>query len=103
MVSWAQRFTNDTQFFIIGRCDDIGEQKHISFMFDTEMDEFYTNFDHDKIERILFNLLSNAYKFTPEGGQVSLLINLLDKGGIDDQWLELRVIDTGIGIAEGKQ
>jgi signal transduction histidine kinase/ligand-binding sensor domain-containing protein/AraC-like DNA-binding protein len=82
--------------------NDIGEQKHISFMFDTEVDEFYTNFDHDKIERIMFNLLSNAYKFTPQGGQVSVLLNVLmpdDKGG---QLLEIKIIDTGIGIPHDK-
>jgi signal transduction histidine kinase/ligand-binding sensor domain-containing protein/CheY-like chemotaxis protein len=82
---------------------DIADQKNIGFIFDTEIEEFYTSFDHDKIERILFNLLSNAYKFTPEGGQVSLLINLLDNDVADLKRLEIRVIDTGIGIAEDKR
>jgi signal transduction histidine kinase/ligand-binding sensor domain-containing protein/CheY-like chemotaxis protein/methylphosphotriester-DNA--protein-cysteine methyltransferase len=82
---------------------DIADQKNINFIFDTEIEEFYTSFDHDKIERILFNLLSNAYKFTPEGGQVSLLINLINKNGFSDKRLEIRIIDTGIGIAEDKR
>ena len=58
---------------------DVADQKNIKFIFDSEIDSFYTSFDHDKIERILFNLLSNAYKFTPEGGQVSVLLNVIDK------------------------
>ncbi|MGZ3944461.1 MAG: two-component regulator propeller domain-containing protein [Mucilaginibacter sp.] len=81
---------------------DIGEQKHIGFTFDTDVDEFHTSFDHDKIERIMFNLLSNACKFTPQGGQVSVLLNILlldDKGA---QYLEVKVIDTGIGIPHDK-
>jgi len=78
---------------------DVADQKHIRFIFDSEPESFYTNFDHDKIERILFNLLSNAYKFTHEGGQVSVLLNLIDKG---EKYLEIRVIDTGIGIAADK-
>lgn len=78
---------------------DVADQKHIRFIFDSELESFYTNFDHDKIERILFNLLSNAYKFTHEGGQVSVLLNMLDKG---EKYLEIRVIDTGIGIAADK-
>lgn len=80
---------------------DIADQKNISFVFDSELETLVTRFDHDKIERILFNLLSNAYKFTPEGGQVSVLLNMIGKNGAAK--LEIRVIDTGIGIAEDKQ
>lgn len=83
--------------------NDIGEQKHISFMFDTEVEEFYASFDHDKIERIIFNLLSNAYKFTPQGGQVSVLLNVIEKDDKDSRLLEIKVIDTGIGIPEDKK
>ncbi|MEP6614259.1 MAG: two-component regulator propeller domain-containing protein, partial [Mucilaginibacter sp.] len=82
---------------------DVADQKHIHFVFDTELESFYTAFDHDKIERIMFNLLSNAYKFTPEGGQVSVLLNLVNKKESVLQHLEIRVIDTGIGIAENKR
>jgi len=82
---------------------DIADQKNIKFIFDSEVESFYTSFDHDKIERIMFNLLSNAYKFTHEGGQVSVLLNLMDKEGDDNKILEIRIIDTGIGIAADKQ
>ena len=81
---------------------DIADQKDIKFIFDSEAESFHTSFDHDKIERIVFNLLSNAYKFTHEGGQVSVLLNLIEKDA-DSKFLEIRVIDTGIGIARDKQ
>jgi len=81
---------------------DVADQKSIGFIFDSEIDTYYTSFDHDKIERIMFNLLSNAYKFTHEGGQVSVLINLIDKKDTGGHLLEIRVIDTGIGIAADK-
>lgn len=81
---------------------DIGEQKHIGFTFDSDIDEFYTSFDHDKIERIIFNLLSNAYKFTHQDGQVSVLLNLLESDDHGRQMLEIKIIDTGIGIPEDK-
>src|SRR6185312_5233737 len=51
----------------------------------------------------LFNLLSNAYKFTPEGGQVSVLLNLVKKSPPNTLHLEIKVIDTGIGIPEDKR
>jgi len=82
--------------------NDIGEQKHITFIFDAEEDEFYAGFDHDKIERIMFNLLSNAYKFTPQGGQVSVLLNVIGPDDKGAEYVEIRVIDTGIGIPHDK-
>ena len=79
---------------------DIADQKNIRFVFDSEIDLLYSRFDHDKMERILFNLLSNAYKFTPEGGQVSVLLNRSSES--DQEKLEIRVIDDGIGISGDK-
>jgi signal transduction histidine kinase len=49
--------------------------------------------DRDKFEKIVFNLLFNAFKFTPKGGEVSLSVTV--KG----PWLELVVKDTGVGIS----
>jgi signal transduction histidine kinase len=49
--------------------------------------------DRDKFEKIVFNLLFNAFKFTPKGGDVSLLVTV--KGPS----LELVVTDTGVGIS----
>jgi signal transduction histidine kinase/AraC-like DNA-binding protein len=81
---------------------DVAEQKGIDFVFDAEVDEFIASFDHDKIERIIFNLLSNAYKFTQTGGHVSVMLYF--KEGVDDQHpqLEIKVMDTGIGIQNDK-
>jgi len=78
---------------------DISEEKGIGFIFDTNLDALYTSFDHDKIERILFNLISNAFKFTPAGGDVSVLLNVAKGTHIGNNvLLEIKVIDTGIGI-----
>ena len=82
--------------------NDIAEKKNISFIFDTGIDEFYGEFDHDKIERILFNILSNAFKFTQIGGHVSLLLDNTLVAKPFDLGLQIKVIDTGIGIAQEK-
>jgi signal transduction histidine kinase/ligand-binding sensor domain-containing protein/CheY-like chemotaxis protein/AraC-like DNA-binding protein len=81
--------------------NDIAEKKNISFIFNTQVDELNCEFDRDKIERILFNILSNAFKFTPPGGHVSVLVNA---GKVDNNncKLEIKVIDTGIGITPEK-
>ena len=52
--------------------------------------------DREKVEQILLNLLSNAGKFTPEGGTITIEGTAASSG---DRPVELRVRDTGIGIA----
>ena len=79
---------------------DIAERKNIHFSFYDEEEELLMSFDPDKLERVLFNLLSNAFKFTPEGGSVSLYLKQFNKDG--KKILEIRVSDTGIGIPEDK-
>lgn len=84
---------------------DIADQNRISYLFESEIDSFVTKFDRDKIERVLFNLLSNAFKFTPSGGHISVFVNILNPpNDLDEQQLlEVKVMDTGIGIATEKQ
>ncbi|WP_184546580.1 hybrid sensor histidine kinase/response regulator transcription factor [Mucilaginibacter sp. FT3.2] len=84
---------------------DVAHQKQIQFLFESEASSFVTKFDHDKMERILFNLLSNAFKFTPAGGTISVILNLPEVDGLppDQRMLEVRVIDTGIGITKQNQ
>jgi signal transduction histidine kinase/ligand-binding sensor domain-containing protein/DNA-binding response OmpR family regulator len=79
---------------------DVAHQKQIQYVFESEVCSFITNFDHDKIERILFNLLSNSFKFTPSGGHITVMLNLStpDIFAQDQKVLEIKVIDTGIGI-----
>jgi signal transduction histidine kinase/DNA-binding response OmpR family regulator len=81
---------------------DVAEKKHIRLVFDSEIQGMVINFDHDKIERILFNLLSNAFKFTPDDGNVSVLLAINEKIA-KKRLLEIKVIDTGIGIPLDKQ
>ena len=72
---------------------DLSERKKISFEYSSLISTYCTFFDADKIERILFNLLSNAFKFTNEGGQVSLHV-IAER----DERIIIKVSDNGIGI-----
>lgn len=76
---------------------DYIENKGISIIFDTEMEEKIISCDPNMIERIILNLLSNAIKFTPSGG--SIKVNIYDR---NDSIL-ISVKDTGIGIPFEKQ
>lgn len=52
--------------------------------------------DREKVEIILYNLLSNSFKFTPAEGKIELHIDMQEHG--IDRRLHLRVIDSGLGI-----
>jgi len=73
------------------------ENKHISLIFDTDIEEKIMACDPDKIERIILNLISNAVKFTSPGG--SIFVNISDRG----ENINISVKDTGIGIPKTKQ
>ena len=81
---------------------DLAEKKNIRFTLQSELSSLQVSFDHDKIERILFNLLANAFKFTSEGGCISLNLNLASNGECR-HILQILVKDTGIGIPKDKQ
>ncbi len=79
---------------------DISESKRIHFTIQSVGESVITDFDHEKLERILFNLLSNAFKFTPSGGEVKVIVELIEKE--DQNLFQVKVIDTGIGIEKDK-
>ena len=54
--------------------ESLAKQKDILLEFYSSQEEFYMQADKDKLEKILFNLLSNAFKFTPDGGKIKVSI-----------------------------
>jgi signal transduction histidine kinase/ligand-binding sensor domain-containing protein/DNA-binding response OmpR family regulator len=90
------RYIEETVFSF----SDLSEKKDIRLSFQSSVDSFETHFDQDKIEKILFNLLSNAFKFTPEHGAVCVTTTLKDTE--EGKNLVVTVRDTGIGIENDK-
>ncbi|MBV4358738.1 two-component regulator propeller domain-containing protein [Pinibacter aurantiacus] len=83
---------------------DIAEKKHIQFSFASNVDNLEIYFDRDKIEKILFNLLSNAFKYTHENGKVTINLSYTTPEAKEEEGkLYIEVEDTGIGIPEGMQ
>lgn len=85
---------------------DLSETKGINLIFNTNQTEHYAWFDHGKLEKIIFNLLSNAFKFTLENGKIRVSVTILlnpDAPDIDEsKLLRIEVADTGIGISPSK-
>jgi len=88
---------------------DLSQQKHIELSFVTEVNILETSFDKDKLEKIMFNLLSNAFKFVQENGKVSVHVRLVPAVHANQPANEFKegrvvidVIDNGIGIPAEK-
>ncbi len=78
----------------------MAHEKKVRLTFYSEIPELVMDFDEEKIQHIVYNLLSNALKFIPStrDGKVVLHANKTDRKG--QSWLQLKVQDTGIGIPE---
>ncbi len=54
-------------------------EKKINFSIHTEYEHYMAWFDADKVDKVLYNLLSNAFKYTPKGGEISVKMSFIDR------------------------
>ena len=80
--------------------NEFAQQHNIEIVFKSNVDLLMGWFDRDKIEKISYNLISNAIKYTPEGG--SVFVKLISGIDIDSDSVEIIIEDTGKGIAENE-
>jgi two-component system, sensor histidine kinase ChiS len=71
--------------------------KKIELGFESQVDFVPVSFDPDKMEMVFYNLMSNAFKFTPEMGKITVTITL--EG---NDWVVISITDTGCGIPEDR-
>lgn len=92
---------------IVDEFSPLAERKEIALRFDCPMEEKDCYFDAEKIEKVIYNLLSNAFKFTPKGGNISVGLRITEhtsdpKNGESflhpQRYLDIEVSDSGIGI-----
>lgn len=75
-------------------------EKNIRLVFYTELDSLIMDYDEQQLQHILYNLLSNALKFTEVNGKIVLHASLLEKS--NKRYAQLKVSDNGIGIEAEK-
>ena len=76
--------------------DEFARQHNILFKFRSNLSSFYCYYDKDKLEIIFYNLLSNAFKFTRDGGHIFFELLVSEDG----QSMQINVEDDGIGIPQ---
>jgi len=77
---------------IIENFRSIAEERHLQYKYEPQIGGQMIWADRDKLEKIFYNLISNAFKYTPEGKGIIVTVNK------DGENLSVRVIDEGIGI-----
>ncbi len=92
---------------IVNSFDDYAVDKDIKLTFNTLKKRLFVSFDPDKIEKIINNLLSNAFKYTDAKGSITVNLSLIFDSTDDDfneeneekQFIEISIKDTGKGIS----
>lgn len=79
----------------------IAQSRDIDYRFRSDLSELPVCFDKDQMEKVFFNLLSNAFKFTPDGGRIRLRINIAVRD--EEEWVDVRIEDNGRGIPPESQ
>ena len=72
--------------------EELASHSQIDYSINTDFEQYSLFFDHNQLEKVFYNLLANAFKFTPEGGQI--IINITE---INNQ-LHISVINSGSTI-----
>ena len=75
----------------------LAQEKEVRLVFYPEVPSVIMDFDEEKTQKIIYNLLSNALKFTPRGGKVVMHAIKIESDG--QPYLQVKIQDTGIGIA----
>lgn len=89
----------DAVMFVKGICrmfDDAAESKEIAYSFESSEPAHAMFLDQQMIDKVVFNLLSNAFKYTPAKGTISVSLSFTDV-------MSIRVADTGVGIPQEKR
>jgi signal transduction histidine kinase/ligand-binding sensor domain-containing protein/AraC-like DNA-binding protein len=79
--------------------EDMAGSMNMDFVFIPSVTSCKMYIDKGKLDKITYNLLSNAFKYTPQGGRVCLYVNIHEEQGV----LEIQVTDTGVGIPREKR
>lgn len=102
-MEWAQGDVVDFVRRVFTNFETYAEKRNILFSFQSPEKSLYTFFDADKLEKVLFNLLSNAFKYTPDKGTISLVFQTFEdvkEPGFEDGYYLLQIRDTGFGIPQ---
>ena len=97
-INWVQGNIVDFLKYIVESFKSLAAAKNIQLLMYKEVEDYVMDYDEEKIQHIVSNLISNGVKFTPENGE--LVVHVQNKEEKGQEWLVVKVKDSGIGIRE---
>ena len=108
----GQMFMKFRETDIVGFINDVmqtfeylGQKKNIRFSFEHSMAQLKVWIDLNNFDKVLMNILSNAFKYTPEGGEIQVSLSVGQEPSRHDalrDYFEIAITDNGIGIDHNK-
>lgn len=80
----------------------LAEKKDINYIFEADPEYCEVWFDPEKMEKIVTNLLSNAFKYTPSRGIICMSVQLKEESRTSRKHLDITIRDSGTGIPENQ-
>lgn len=77
--------------------NDVAANKNINYTFTSNVKSYQVPLDRQHIDKVVYNVLSNAFKYTPQNGSIDVCVR------IQDGQLVIAIKDTGVGIPKDKQ
>ena len=79
--------------------EELAIQKNMTYTFESNSEHFSMYIDRKKVDKIIYNLLSNAFKFTQKGGKIELIVHIDE----ENNKCSVAIRDNGEGVAKEKQ
>ena len=89
---------------VVAFFESLAERKNIALHFQSEPEQIEAWFNSNDLEKVFYNILSNAFKFTPDGGSVSVRLSVDEERiqtvrQLAGRWASISVKDSGVGVS----
>lgn len=102
-ATFRRENVNEIAKYYLGTLDSAAQSRDLSLDLDLPEQQVELYLDRSKFEKIIMNLLSNAFKFTPDGGRIGLKVVPDSHENGETGEVKIHIMDSGIGISEEQQ
>lgn len=105
-MNYSEIYIDNFIYEIIKVFEEQATKRSINLQFDNQAKNLQVWIDENNFDKILMNLLSNAFKYTPDGGEVKIKLQIgadnKNKGPLHS-YFEINIIDSGVGLIDSEK